>query len=364
MKKVLLGILVLALVGAGIWMYKVEIITPTSSVHNDKDVVKIGVMWPLSGDAGYMGESAKVALKLFAEDHKTKNSKYDYEIVLEDNQLNPAKSAIIAKKMIEVDKVNAIITIGSNIGNAVAPISERAKVLQMAIASAESIAEREYNFLIATPPNKEAEKLIVSLKKNDIKNVALVTQNQAAMLSFTEAFKKINKDIEILSDDYINAGEKDYKILIAKMLRNNPDIVIANIYVPEISIFVKQLKEAKPDVKVTAMESLAYPEDKSLFEGYWFVDAVVAEKSFVKRFEEVSGSDAIDYSYALYASLEFLRDSFNKVGKDTQKVADDFVFGGAFDTVMGKVSFDPKGIMQSEASLKVIVNGKPVVIEE
>lgn len=300
---------------------------------------------------------------LFPEELKTADSKNEYEIFIEDSQLNPAKSAIIAKKMIEIDRVDAIISIGSNVGNVISPMAQKAKALHFSISSDEPIAKGEYNFLAATPNRKMISKFISELKKHKLNRIALVTQNQAAMLGYDKEFMDVNKDIKVLSHNYINGGEKDYRILIAKILKDNPDAVVPLLYIPEISVFIKQLKDAKPDVTVANLESLSYPEDKTLFNDYWFIDGAVPNRDFVKKFTATAGSDSYDYMPYMYASLQVLKNGFEKFGNDKPEIID-YILENNFDTILGQLNFDDKGIMQTSASVKTIKDGKPIVLEE
>ena len=364
-KLVLLGlVIVLGLLG---YFYKDGFLTGSlSSRLDDSDarpVFRIGVIFPLSGDVAHMGDAAKVGIGIFEEELRVENPKYNYRILIEDNQLNASKSVMIAKKMIEVDKVDAIVTIGSNVGNAISPLTQKAGVLHFAIASDENVAKGEYNFLAATPNNKMIEKFIATLKKNNLTNIALVTQNQAAMMAYDKELIDVNEDINILSHNYTNAGDRDFRILISKILADNPDVVVPLLYIPEISIFVKQLKDAKPDVIVANLESLSYPEDKALFDGYWFIDGAVPSAKFVEVFREVTGGEVYDYTPYMYASFEVLKDAVEKFGNDKSAIIE-YVLTGDFDTVLGELDFDEKGIMQSSASVKMIKDGKAVFLEE
>ena len=328
----------------------------------DKPTVKIGIIYPLSGDVGHMGQAAKIGINMFEEELKKLYTKYNYQISIEDNQLQAPRSVMIAKKMIEVDKVDVIITIGSNIGNAISPLTQRAKVLHFSISSDENVSTGEYNFLAATPNNKMIEKFISELEKHNLKNIALVTQNQAAMLAYDREFMATDKDIKVLSHNYINPGDRDYRLLIYKILADKPDAVVPLVYIPEITIFVKQLKDAKPDVIVANLESLSYPEDKSLFNGYWFIDGAVPNAQFIDKFKSIKGDDGYDYMPYMYASLEVLRDSLEKIGNNKDEVIK-YILDNQFETVLNTITFDKSGIMQTPASVRMIKDGVPVVLE-
>lgn len=330
----------------------------------DKPVFKIGMIYPLSVAAGSVGEDAKAAVKFFEQ--KAVADKFKYEFVWEDNQLNAARSASLAHKVIDVDKVDAIITIGSSNANAVAPIAEKGQVLHFAIANTPEASLGDYNFAMATHLDIEAQKLLQELKNRGYKKVALVTQTQAFNIAASNEIRKMAADygVELISDNTINNGERDFRALAVKIMADKPEIVIANLYVPEISVFVKQLKNQAPEVKLTAIEAFSFPEDKSLLEGYWFVDQAFPTAEFIKSVEEITEKNVGNYAENVYTSLELMRESLNENGNDKAKMIEFLQSGKTFDTVLGKVAMDKTGRLESEASIKIIKNGQAMLVED
>ena len=53
---------------------------------NNKPVVKIGAIFPLSGDSAESGEYARDALIMAMEDAKAQDLKYEYKVLIEDDQ--------------------------------------------------------------------------------------------------------------------------------------------------------------------------------------------------------------------------------------------------------------------------------------
>ena len=101
MKKVLLSLLMAtSLVACG---EKTE-----APKENTKPVVKIGVILPLSGNNSAMGEASKKAMLMAIADNTKQSNKYNYEIIFEDNQMITSKTAVIANKLININKVDVI----------------------------------------------------------------------------------------------------------------------------------------------------------------------------------------------------------------------------------------------------------------
>ncbi|MEK7673652.1 MAG: ABC transporter substrate-binding protein, partial [Patescibacteria group bacterium] len=132
-------IVVILIVGGLIWWGKSQ--TPTGP----KETIKIGFVGPLSGDLAFIGESDKNAI-LLAKD-ELKDTKFNYEVIVEDVQIDPKLTANATNKLINIDKVDGIISVSSGIGNVVSPITEQNKTIHFGLASDSNIAKGIYNFI-------------------------------------------------------------------------------------------------------------------------------------------------------------------------------------------------------------------------
>ena len=337
MKKILLSICMLLALTA---------CKDENKVNEQKPVVKIGVLSPLSGSYAHFGDAMKTAIKMFEADEKTQQSPVKYKFFIEDNAFNTARSAVVAKKLIDIDKVDVIVTLGSDIGLVVAPIAQESKVIHMAMATDRKIAtEGDYNFTVSTPPNKNTGKMIEELQKLNLTQVAFIIQNTAMMQSVADDIRGAGRDgsINILSENSINSGERDFRILIHKALQDNPQAMIVQLQPPELQIFVKQLREIDKDIVITSVESFSYPEDKTLFEGTWYSGAVVPSKNYLAEFKNLTGLDTTDYSELVYAALEVIRAAYTTADKTA--VINNIINLKMDSFSVGNVYFNNDGVM-------------------
>src|SRR5438105_2778161 len=73
-----------------------------------RPVVKVGVLVSLSGDLATFGESYRNAIMMAQDDHP--KTKYRYQLIYEDCEYSAAKTTTAVQKLINVDKVDSIIT--------------------------------------------------------------------------------------------------------------------------------------------------------------------------------------------------------------------------------------------------------------
>ena len=357
MKKLILTLcLVLSLTACG------EKDDKTTEIDT-RPVIKVGAIYPMSGEYAHFGKAMTEAIKLFEKDEKTKKSAYQYKFFIEDNAFSASRSAVVAKKLIDVDKVDVIITLSSDVGSVVSPIAQKSHVIHLSMATELNVAEGEYNFTISTPPNKNTGKMIDELKKLNLNRVAFVIQNTAMMQSVADYIRQAAREtnINLISDNAINSGERDFRILIYKILEDKPDAMIVQLQPPELQIFVKQLREINKDILITAVESFGYPEDKTLFEGTWFSGAVVPTKQYSNKFKEFTGSDTTDYSELFYATMEIIREAYTSDDKST--VIDNITNLKMKSFSIGDIAFNQDGVLQADAYLYTIKNSQvePIV---
>ena len=113
MKKIVSFLAVLVVIVVVVDFYRTN--KTDVSAKSDKPVVKIGFIYPMTGNASFFGDGAKHAVQLFFEDMKDKKTKNDYEIVFEDSQAQITTGIKAATKLTTLDKVDVIVDCMSGI---------------------------------------------------------------------------------------------------------------------------------------------------------------------------------------------------------------------------------------------------------
>jgi branched-chain amino acid transport system substrate-binding protein len=359
MKKYLGIILAIIVVIVGILIFSQK---ETKSQTSEKQTVKIGLSLPLSGGVAFLGEPAKKAAELALKD--AGKTKYNYELVFEDDQFSPKIAASTASKLINVDKVLAIIEFGSGTGNAINSIAEKGQTVEFALASDPTVAKGVYNYVHWTPPFKEGQLLAQELIQRGYKKVSIIDTNHPGPLAVTDAVKEFVKGsgVEIVSYDLTNIGEKDFKTIITKIKKANPDIVILEMFSPEIEIAARQMKELGVNIPVTSVETFEWSSNPELFEGSWFVsDSIVP--NFTAKFKSAYGTDpqaGSSYVYDLVSLLIKLQEKSDTVIAPKDLPAAITQMGDWNSPVFGQVKIDSEGFFITEPSVKMIKDGKVI----
>ncbi|MFZ5806490.1 MAG: ABC transporter substrate-binding protein [Verrucomicrobiota bacterium] len=361
MKKLLILILALAVFVIGC-KQKAE------TTADQKPVVKIGVVFPLSGDLASWGDVARDAMWMARDDLGT--TKFRYEFIFEDSKLDGKFAATAIQKLVNIDKVDAVISASATEANIISPIAEKNRIIHFSYAYDPEAAKGTYNFLHWTPPDESSRGLAKVLADKKLTKVALFILNHQDAIVLFKAFEPIAKEygIQIVFSQIINAEERDFKTLIARAKQTNPDIYVLGLVPPSLDIIAKQLREQKVFEPMTCIEAFNYSENPTLFEGMWFIDAADApddiRENFQKKYHHIMTS-GMGNGYDIVKMLAY---AYEKASTSSSKPLNEEVVQilyqiKDFPGMLGKLTIDSQGIVHSKPTLKEIRNGKPIIIK-
>src|SRR3954453_16376412 len=123
--------------------------------------IKIGTLTPLTGAGGPYGPVMVKAVKAVVDQVNAAGGVLGrkIELVSEDDQTSPEAGVRAARKLIDVDKVSAILgTWASSVTTAVAPLCWESKTFLCTVSGADSITLLPHQgFLIRTQPNNHLQ---------------------------------------------------------------------------------------------------------------------------------------------------------------------------------------------------------------
>ena len=335
----------------------------------EKQTVKIGLSLPLTGDLAVLGERGKLAAELAKNSFS--NTKYNYELIFEDDAFSPKIAATTANKLISLDKVNYIISFGSPTGNVIAPLAENNKVIHFnTIASDPNVAKGDYNFIHWTPPYEEVRVMVAELQKRNLNKVVLFGTNQAGVIAAANEFKKgiQGTSVNIVSEQIFNSGTKDMRTYISKANNAKADIFLILASSPEVEILTEQIKELKITTPITSIESFEFSNNTALFNGQWYVGPAVADESFVKNYKATTGKDPLFGSANIYDMIRMIITATEKSNGKTiprpEQLLSQFNSLKDFKGAIGTLNFDKDGIVLSKALVKIVKNGKPEILRD
>lgn len=343
---------------------------------DNRPVIRIGASLMLSGDYARIGQANQKAILMALDKWKTKNTKYDYEVLFEDDSFSARKAAVIANKFINADKTKAIISTWGVVAPVIADIADKNKVISMTCAGMSEVAKPYYSFNHFTQNDKLAEKLIPLLKQKNIKKVVLVSTNASAYVEKMDVFKSIlpQNGIEILATELYAPGETDFRLSIQKLERLNPDAYINFVLMPGTVNYINQFDQITQGKRemiglhvFNEMPQKYWP----LVNGRYSVRDSSGTAEFSKMFQEKTGIENQPCTGNQFDNMDLLIWAFENTPvregdnvPDTEDVVKTLHSIKNWKGAVGNLIVDDTGIINSDAILEIYEDGKPVEVKD
>ena len=354
-KGLIVAVLAIALMALGWWFWKGE-----NQKSEDKEVVKIGAILPLTGEAANYGTRLKKGMDLAIKEINSDFSNPKIQIIYEDDKGIPNTGISAYNKLRSINNINYIIGgMFSNVALSLAPIAEKDKVILMSpTASAVEFSDfGDYVFRIYPSDIYDGD-FLANFANNELKinNIAIVSVDAASTIEISRVFAekfKSNGGVISFTNNY-KQGEKNFRTILQKLKSVESEVIFIPGYIEDIATLLKQAKELGVD-KTFLTISTVY--DKKIFdiagdaaEGLIFsapaydVNSLTPEiQNFVKLYTKEYGEtpdilaaygyDVVKISYqAIYKSPT----SLNEIIKNLYNTKD-------YPGVTGTTSFDKNG---------------------
>jgi len=215
------------------------------------DPIKIATLTPLTGAGGSYGPvMAKAAASVVEEVNKA-GGVLGRRVVLvsEDDQTSPEAGVRAARKLIDVDKVAAILgTWASSVTTAVAPLCWESKTFLCTVSGADSITLLPHQgFLVRTQPNSRLQvtrvgEFILSLGAKKV--FTMIPQTPFTQSTFDILGQVLPKGGATHQSLIYDDKKTTYRTEVDQALRSQPDLILANGYTPDTVVLLKDLYRA------------------------------------------------------------------------------------------------------------------------
>jgi len=344
--------------------------------------LKIGVSAPLTGDISALGLSTKNAALLAQEEInaaggiKLGDKSYPVKLIIEDDENKPESTATVFQKLINQDKVLAIIgSQSSKCSNAGAPIAESAKVAQISPWSTNPNVTKDRTYVFRACFIDPFQGKAVSVYAKDKLNA-----KTAAVLY--DVASDYNKGIaEVFRDEFTKAGgqivafetymtkDTDFSAQLTKIKGTNPDVLFLPNYFNEVPLQLQQALKLGLTAKILGSDGWDNPElikmGGSAMEGTYFTNHYSpdsdrpASKDFIAKYQKKYNIMPDAAAALTYDSCYLLFKAIEKAGKaDPTAIRDAIAATKNFPGVTGDISYNGSGDPIKGAVIIKIENGK------
>jgi branched-chain amino acid transport system substrate-binding protein len=220
--------------------------------------IKIGASMSVTGTYAKPGTYQKEGYDVCIDELNAKGGLLGrkVELVIYDDQSQPATAVKLYEKLITEDKVDAVMgPYSSAVSEAVANVTEKyRKVMVAPLAATTSIFKkgRKYIFMMITPAENYLDGLIDMAAKRGLKTVAIINEDtlfpKASAAGTAEAAKK--KGLQVVLQEAYPKGNTDFSALLVKIKSTNPDVIAAGTYFDDAVAITRQMKELNVNPKM------------------------------------------------------------------------------------------------------------------
>ena len=336
---------------------------------------------PLSGG----GKMALLAYQIWKDDMNSKGGLLGrpVELVYYDDQSNPSNIPNIYVKLLEVDKVDLVISAYAT--NQIAPAMPVVMQKNMVFMSLFGLAVNDtfkYNRYFQIVPNGAdgtvaptlgflETTLLLDPKPQTIAIVGADAEySQNALHGARQTIRRLG--MKIVYDRTYPPSTVDFSPVVREIQATNPDVVMVASYPPDSVGIIRAANEInlRPRMFGGAMIGLSFTAIKTqlgpLLNGIVNYDTYVPEptmkfpgaEALLARYQTLApsaGADPLGYYIApfAYAELQILGEAVTSVGSLDQGKIADYIHRTTFSTVVGEVKFAPNGEWAKGRSLVV-----------
>lgn len=218
------------------------------SILRAAEVINIGSLTPNTGGGGPFGPNITAAHKRVVDLVNSQGGVLGRQIALtqENSETNPETSVRAADKLINVNKVLAILgTWSSSVTLGIMPRCQDAGVIQMCTSSSSDIPAADAKGLLFNyqPLSPIWGRAIANLAtRRGINTYTLMALNNDFTRSMLEAFiETVGKDKIINEPFYYNGGQSSYRSEVSQLIEKNPEAVFIPSYVGDFTAVYKEL---------------------------------------------------------------------------------------------------------------------------
>jgi branched-chain amino acid transport system substrate-binding protein len=345
---------------------------------SDKEI-KIGGISPVTGEAATFGASTKNGFDMALAEWNAKggvNGK-QVKMAFADDKGDPAEAATVWTKLIEQDKVCAIVgTVMSKCSLAGAPISQNAKIPMISTSSTNpkvtTVGDYVFRVCFIDPFQGTVGAKFAWEDLKAKKAACLFDVGNDYTKGLSEFFKAKFTSLggEVVGYEGHATGTTDFKAQLTKLLAAKPDVLYVSDYYNDVALIAKQARELGYKGPMLGGDGWDSPKltevGGAAVEGCFFTnhysqdDTSPLAQDFLKNYKAKYNA-APDALAALgYDAMNVMLDSIQRAGKTDGAAIRDAMAKTDLKTVTGQVKFDADRNPVKSAVIIEIKGGKQV----
>src|SRR5215472_13065129 len=347
--------------------------------------ITIGFGMGLTGGLAAAGKSALLAMQIWQDDINAKGGLLGrpVKLVFYDDQSNPATVPGIYTKLLDVDKVDLIVSgYGTNLIAPAMPVAISHDRLFLGLfglaVNSEFHYPKYFSMLPAGPDPKHAfaEPFFkVAMAANPKpQTLALLAEDAEFPKNASEGVRDIAKQygIKIVYDRTYPPGTPDFTPIVHAIQATNPDMVFVASYPPgsvgmlraatETGLKTRFFGGGMVGLQFTPIKLQFGPKLNGVVDYDWWIPSETMQfpgiVDFLKQYQAKAGAEGVDpLGWYLapfgYAYLQILGDAIEATKSTDQSKISEYMHSNTFKTIVGDIAFGEDGEWSKSRVLEV-----------
>ncbi len=224
-KKTLLWISLIVVIAIGsyfVWNAQ------NKKTAQDKEVVKIGAILPLTGNIAFLGESGKNGLLLaeqFINDNDLLKDNKKVKFVFSDGMGIPKNSINALRYLLDAEKTDIIFSIVSSVDVSFIPIQKEKQFLFLSHATHPSLSGVDSLFFRHSPTVNQEVELIKNYIGENVGTTVILNSSDDYGIAFVQQMTD-SDFIKSKNTFAFNVADQDYRSICLKALQENPSKIV------------------------------------------------------------------------------------------------------------------------------------------
>lgn len=343
----------------------------------NKEPVKIGILFSKSGNLAPYGEKAFEGYELAREDLFSQGIKIDF--IIEDTK-STSKDAINGfHKLVSSDKVQIVIgPEASGLALAIAPIANENKVVLFAptISADKFSTPNDYTFRNWPSSKLISEKAALVAHKLGYNSIAILTINNDMGASYSIDFKNKFESLggKVVFNDNYKIDESNFSSQLLNLRKSNPDAIYLVGQV-EMGQILKQMRELNFTIPIISGIGIEDPKVKEIagdnINGIIYTTPSYnpnSNQSVVRKYEEdfekKYNKKSEIFAACTYDAVMIIGKLISEGNITSDKIKEALFKMQNYDGVSGKINIDNNGDVIKDISIKKIIDGKFVFLND
>lgn len=355
-----------------------------ASVHAQEQVVKIGVIGPLSGANAFAGKDDENGVRLAVEDLNAKKltiggKPVRFELVSEDDQGDPKAGMAAAQKLADAGVKFVLGPYNSGVAIPVSKVFSDAGAVMSTVGTNPKVTQGGYKnvFRIVASDNQAGGAMAAyAARKLGVKNVGVIDDRTAFGQGLAAEFMKEAKrnGLTIAGQEHTTDKASDFASILTSLKAKKVDAIFFGGYAPQGGPMARQMRTLGLNAKLMGGDTLCSPEMSKLggdavgenvlcARGGALLDKQAGGPAFAARYQQRFKQKPDVYAPSFYDQTMFIAQAMKAANSVDAAKVQAAMHTQSYTGVVGTYAYDPMGnLKDAGVTIYTFRKGEPVPV--